>query len=254
VEFLARGDDDVAREAVRTVPLTRLHRLGVSLVGKVQRLALTLRRAGPFGAAAQDLAEPDEAEILDGLTRVRPVYSALLDEPRGTGERSFRSLADIARATAAVERAAAAQAMLAGLGVRAQDLVALGPAEAASAARVDLDTGVLARTVLVRRLLDGRVTGRGGARSSPAPDQPMAIEPLDPRDVRAFEALLDVTAEGSMKLPETLKKKAKAILDAVSPGRLAGAAAAVADRWIGGLAPLEPVLVRKTPAKRPRGR
>ena len=112
-----------------------------------------------------------------------------------------------------------------------------------------LDIGILARTALVRRLL-----ARGGRRrSSSNVDPSIPFEPLDTREVREFEALLDVTPEGQMKLPETLKKKAKAALNAVSPGRLAGAAAEVAERWIAGLAPLEPVLVRR-PAKRPRKR
>ena len=58
-----------------------------------------------------------------------------------------------------------------------------------------------------------------------------------------------------MKLPEGLaKKKAKAILEAATPTRLAGAAAEVADRWLAGLAPLEPVLVRKPRPTRPARR
>jgi hypothetical protein len=123
--------------------------------------------------------------------------------------------------------------------------------DAAGVDAAAVDAGVLARTALVSRLLDRRTTARGAARSSPNAVPPMSLVPLDPRAVREFEALLEVTAEGPMKLPDTLKKKAKAILEAVSPSRLAGAAAAVADRWVGGLAPLEPVLVRKRPSPRP---
>jgi hypothetical protein len=246
VEFLARGDAEAARTAVRSVPLVRLFRLGVSLIGKVRQLALTLRRRGPFGAAGLRLAEPSDAEVLEAVSRPRPAFPRVIDEPPSAGERPFRSLADLARATAAIEQAAAAQAMLAGLGVRPEHVAPGAPILAeAGVDDAALDAGLLARTALVARLVRGR--------SSAAAEPPMSFRLLDPREVREFEALLDVQApEGTMKLTETLKKKAKAILEAASPGRLAGAAAAVADRWIGGLAPLEPVLVRKPPPRSPR--
>jgi hypothetical protein len=51
---------------------------------------------------------------------------------------------------------------------------------------------------------------------------------------------------GPPKLPVTLAKRATAILAAAAPAALAGAAKLVAERWIAGLAPLEPVLVRAT--------
>jgi hypothetical protein len=241
VEFLARGDDERAREAVRTVPLTRLFRLGVSLSAKVRRLAHTLQRRGPYAVTGRDLTEHDEAPVLEAVMRARPMFSRTLDEPPTAGERPFRSLADLARATAVIERAAAAKAMLVGLGITAHDVAELEEAA--------VDTGMLARTVLAGRLLAGG--GADAPASSKGADQPIPFSPLDPRQVRAFEALLENTPEGRMKLPEALKKKAKAILDAASPGRLAGAAAGVAERWIAGLAPLEPVLVRKQPPVRP---
>src|SRR5258708_26954244 len=46
VEFLARGDDERALEAVPTVSLVRPFRLGGSLVGKVRKLALALKSQG----------------------------------------------------------------------------------------------------------------------------------------------------------------------------------------------------------------
>ena len=173
--------------------------------------------------------------------RARPLFSRTLDDPPAAGERPFRSLADLALATAVIERAAAAKAMLVGLGITARDVAELEE-EA-------VDAGMLARTALVQRLLAGG--GGAAAPSSKGADQPIPFSPLEPRQVRAFEALLENTPEGRMKLPDAIKKKAKAILDAASPGRLAGAAAGVAERWIAGLAPLEPVLVRKQPPARP---
>jgi hypothetical protein len=241
VEFLARGDDERAREAVRTVPLTRVFRLGVSLAAKVRRLAHTLQRRGPYAVTGRDLVEHDEAPVLEAVMRARPLFSRTLDDPPAAGERPFRSLADLALATAVIERAAAAKAMLVGLGITARDVAELEE-EA-------VDAGMLARTALVQRLLAGG--GGAAAPSSKGADQPIPFSPLEPRQVRAFEALLENTPEGRMKLPDAIKKKAKAILDAASPGRLAGAAAGVAERWIAGLAPLEPVLVRKQPPARP---
>jgi hypothetical protein len=258
VEFLARGDEDRAVEAVRTVPLMRLHRLGVSLVGKVRKLALALQRRGPFGALGPALLEENDAAVLDAVTQLRPLFPRLLDEPPRTGERPFASVADIARATAAVTEAGAAQALLFALGVRAEHLTpeALGGTLSEEAAAVD--AGVLGRTALVARLLE--------ATSSPLADRPMSpavpFRPLTPAEVAEFEALTRVQGKKAsqtgkdqppMKLTDKLKQRAKAILEAVSPAAVGEAAGRVADRWIAGLAPLEPVLVRKPPAPR-RGR
>jgi hypothetical protein len=112
----------------------------------------------------------------------------------------------------------------------------------------------------------------------------MPFRPLTPDEVREFEGLTRVQNHGEdqvpgkgrkriqsqnqsqgqdrtrdkpydkkgapMNLTDKLKRKAKAILDALSPEGLSEAAGKVADRWIAGLAPLEPVLVRKPPATR----
>ncbi len=85
VERLARDDDDRGAAALRTIPLARLFRLGVSLIGKVKRLAPTLRREGPFGARGLTLAEPDDATVLEAVTRLRPMFPRLLDEPPSRG-------------------------------------------------------------------------------------------------------------------------------------------------------------------------
>ena len=155
VEFLSRGDDAAGVAAVRGVPLTKLFRLGVSLVGKLHRLARTLVRDNPFAVLrpAVDLWEPEDAEVLAALTRLRPLFPRLLDNPPTAGERPFASLRDLATATAAMERAGAALALVVGLGVRPEHvsperLSAMGVADPAV-----VDTGLLARTVLVQRLL-----------------------------------------------------------------------------------------------------
>jgi len=241
VEFLARGDDDRALDAVRTVPLVRLFRLGVSLPAKVRTLALALKRHGPFAGSGQNLFEPEDATVIEALARLRPLYPRLLDDATKPGERPFSSMADIARVTAAVERAAAAQALLRGLGVKPQDITpdALEATTAADAAA--LDAGVLGRTALVLALLD----------SSGAGKVPMSFRPLDPKEVRAFEKRT-ASEDASMKTADKIKEKAKAILDAATPKGLVDAAREVAKRWIAGLIPLEPVVVRRPPPGRRR--
>jgi hypothetical protein len=173
------------------------------------------------------------------LTRPRPLYPRLLDQPPTAGERPFQSLADLARAAAAVERAAAAQAMLHGLGVEPRHIAPDAPLLADSGADVAaIDAGLLARTVLVGRLLKS---------DAKAP----AIAALDPRDVAAFESQLRRARSGPPTLPAALADRARALLATVAPAALASAATTVADRWIAGLAPLEPVLVRKPSAHKP---
>jgi hypothetical protein len=235
IERLAPGDDERGSAALRTIPLVRLFRAGVTMIGKVRRLALALLRDGPFGRQALALAEPEDAAVLESLTRARPLYLRILDQPPAAGERPFQSLADLARAAVAVERAAAAQAMLRGLGVEPQHLVPGAPLlEDSGADAAAVDGGLLARTILVKRLLS---IGK-------AP----ALAPLDESDVRAFESQLRRGLSSPVQLPAAVAKRARALLEAAAPSLLAGAAvAAVADRWIASLAPLEPVLVRKAP-------
>jgi hypothetical protein len=177
IEFLSHGKTDEGVLAVRTVPLVQLHRLGVSLVGKVRRLASTLTRDTPFShlRGRIDLFEADDAEVLAACGRLRPVFPRVLESPPVPGERPFGSLDDILVATAALERAAAALTWLLALGVRPEDLSedrlpGLGMTDPR-----ELDAGVVARTWLARRLLD----------------QPAApLTPLDTTQASALRARL----------------------------------------------------------------
>ncbi|HVR62103.1 MAG TPA: DUF6178 family protein [Polyangia bacterium] len=253
VEFLARGDEDRALEAVRTVALVRLHRLGVSLVGKVRQLAMALKAHGPFAAAGRDLFEPDDAAIIEAVTRLRPLFPGVLETPPKPTDRPFDSMADIARAKSAIERAAAAQALLVGLGVRADQLSEQALEGTTGADAAALDAGVLARTALVLALLEG-----GGANFRSGFKQPMSFRPLSPDEVREFEKRVSASKTGSAKdeksavKPGDVKRKAKAILDAAAPKNLGDAVAEVIRRWIDSLSPLEPVLVKAPPRRRRR--
>jgi hypothetical protein len=246
VEFLARGDDNRALEAIQTVPLVRLFRLGVSLVGKVRKLALTLKDAGPFAAAKRDLFEPDDAAVIEAVTRMRPLFPGVLDSPPRPDDRPIGSLADIARIMASLERAGAAQALLVKLGLRVEELSADALEGTTGADEAALDTGVLARTLLVLGLLEPD--------SSLTVKPPMTLRPLVPDEVSEFKKRISASkdAEATMKATEKIKRKAKAILDAASPKALGDAVGDVVRRWVDSLVPLEPVLVRPSPPRRRR--
>ena len=91
VEFLAHGDDARAIEAVRTVPVVRLFRLGVSLIGKVKQLARALERKGPFAALGPGLFEDSDATVIEAVTRPRPRFPRCSTiRPRPANDRSRR--------------------------------------------------------------------------------------------------------------------------------------------------------------------
>jgi len=241
VEFLGRGDADRETGAVRTVPLLKLHRLGVSLIGKLRRLATALLRKNPFAVLrpALDIFESEDGEILASFTKSRPAFPRVLDVPPSPGERSFATLADIATATRAVERAAAAIELLAGLGVRPQQLTPEALESMASAAGAtgtnlvidpaSIDTGVLARTVLVARLLGGQ-----GA--------PLSVLPA--ATISKFKQDFNIATQPA----EKTALMAMDILKASSPtSALDGADREVALRWVTSLFPLGPVLGQPKP-------
>jgi hypothetical protein len=228
VEFLAHGAPEREVLAVAGVPPVILHRLGFSLTAKLRRLAVTLVRKNPFAALAPavDLFEPEDAEVLASLSRPRPVFPRRLDSPPGGGDRPFGSLADLATAGRAVERAAAAVDLLVALGVRpaqlSPDALAAMSATAGLRAAVDpsiVDSGSVARTALIRRLLGH-------------PTPPWVVSA---KDIAEFKQ--SFTSDG--QLSETaITAMLVAIKDARGEKAFEGAAAEVAERWIASLSPL----------------
>jgi len=239
IEFLARGDGDRETAAVRTVPLLKLHRLGVSLVGKLRRLAAALVGKNPFAVLrpAVDIFEAEDGEILACLSRTRPAFPKILDTPPAHGERPFASLADIAVATLAVGRAAAAVEMVTGLGVRPQQLApealeSMAKASGAGEGIIDpasIDAGVLARTLLVAHLMSGQ----------PAP---LAILPKGAIEKfkQDFNSGAQLTEDAAIRATEVLRQASHSTT-------LEGAGREVAARWIAGLCPLGPVLGHPKP-------
>ena len=259
--------DPRAVEAVRTVPLVRLFRLGVSLVGKVRALARAWVRKGPFASLPElDLVEEPEAAVFEAVNRPRPVFPRLLDEPPAAGERPFSTLDDLARATRMIQRAAAAQGMLLRLGVRPEHLDADARAAATPSDPAALDAGLLARTALVPRLLlwsraqAGAAAAAGPERSaatneappSPPPRPEPPFHALSDVEVQAFRTLAGAapspTASGApaadLAEPREIPawaSHAATILRGVAPEGLRAAADEVAARWVASLWPLESV-------------
>ena len=240
MERLAQGDDERGAAALRTIPLARLFRLGVSLSGKVKRLALTLRREGPFGAQGFNLAETDDATVLEAVTRLRPMFPRLLDNPSAAGERPFRR----SRRSRARRRRGRAGRRRAGAGA--------GPRGGRRGCRAGgrrpgrdrrrrggLDLGMLARTALVARLRrGGRDQARGASQSAFGRSRP-------PRSRPSRRCRRHRRSKGKVpKLSSALGEERAGESAAAAPPPLPTAAARrLPTRWLATLAPLEPVLV-----------
>ena len=228
VEFLARGSLEDGVRAVRTVPLVRLFQLGVSLVGRIRRLATTLRKQNPYSHLRPqlDVFEREDAELLAACTRLRPLYPRWLDVPPAAGERAFASLADLRKVSAALETAAAAVTFLHGLGLRAEHLA--GPTAAGLGDPAAIDAGSLARTMLARTLLQQPAEG---------------VVPLD----AGLAAQLKHHLKNAQQNPAEYQRATETLQQALAarwPSQpLSAGALAVTNRWVTGLLRGEPVLV-----------
>jgi hypothetical protein len=139
LEHLARGDVEAAADALRTVSLTRIHRLGYTLTLRLARLA---RALAPRALGA---GEPT-ASVMEALLAPRPFFTRALDEPPGAGVRPFDSLEDLRRVAQHLTALALRVAIAESLGV---DLVAAAMADS----QPGLDDHV--RTALARAMAGG---------------------------------------------------------------------------------------------------
>jgi hypothetical protein len=142
LEHLCAGRVERAPAALAAVSLTRLHRLGHSLILRLGRMA---RLLAPRSLTA---GEPSQS-VLEGLLRARPLFPTALDDPPGADLRSFRQMADLRRVAAHLTDLAARIALADALGV---DLLAMAQAPEP---RPELDDHV--RTALARRLAGGEL-------------------------------------------------------------------------------------------------
>lgn len=100
LEYLARGDAARAGQALGSVALERIFRVGVSLTLRLGTLADTLVEKGGVDPIA---LETPWDEVMRALRRRRPEYPCALDDPPTARTRHFATLADVARAAAALE-------------------------------------------------------------------------------------------------------------------------------------------------------
>jgi len=225
------ADEDArAGQLVRRVALEHLFRVGVGLLDRLQRAARALLAHGLVlvPPLTVSLAEPPHDALLAGLALRRPLYPTALDKFSGaappnphsrTGPadrpgianfRPFSSLADVARATAALDELAQIGAFVfAALGVdrealaravrEAGPLLRPGRAEApplpGAPPPPQVRFGTLVRTLAARALVDDVARLRGfTARERRALAQRLGDGPLSPEARahvdRAFAALL----------------------------------------------------------------
>jgi hypothetical protein len=103
LEYLGRGDLVRAGQVLRTVALERIFRVGVSLTLQLKTLADTLVEKG--GVRPVELESPHE-EVMLALRQRRPLFPRVLEDAAindTSDTRPFRTLADIARAAAALD-------------------------------------------------------------------------------------------------------------------------------------------------------
>ena len=144
LETIARGDLDRAQEALRTVALIRMFRVGYTVGRQLAKLATALAsRSVTAGSPAKDLVA--------GLCSPRPLLSRAVDEPAQPGMRPIESQADVRRAGEILAALTIRIALVEGLGV---DVVAMGQMPEP---RPELDDHI--RTALARAVCGGELRG-----------------------------------------------------------------------------------------------
>jgi len=144
LEVIARGDLGRARQALATVALGRLFRVGYTVTQKLAKLAAALApRSITAGAPAK--------ELVAALCSPRPLFSRAADEPPTAGMRPFESQSDLRRAGEILTALTIRIALVEGLGV---NVLAMGQAPEP---RPELDDHI--RTALARSVTGGELRG-----------------------------------------------------------------------------------------------
>jgi hypothetical protein len=205
------SDDARAGRLLRRVALEHIFRVGVGLLDRLQRAARALLTHGLVlvPPLTVSLAEPPHDALLAGLALRRPLYPIALDKnpPPDKGApplRPFSSLADVARATAALDELAQMGAFV---------FVALG-----------IDREALARAVREA----GPLLRPGRAETPPLPGAPPPPQVRFGTLVRtlACRALVDDAA----RLRGFTARERRALAERLGPGPLSPEARAHVDR------------------------
>lgn len=141
LEYVSDGSVEKAADALRTISLSRLHRVGYTLCLRMARFA---RMIAPRAMNAGETT----LYVLEAVLAKRPFYPVILDDASSTEMRAIESLADLRTIANYLSELALRVAIADALGVE------IASAEAAtSPGAAKLDDYV--RTALVRRLLGG---------------------------------------------------------------------------------------------------
>jgi hypothetical protein len=144
LETVARGELARAPEALRTIALVRLFRVGYTVGRQLAKLATALASRSPTaGSPAR--------ELVAGLCSPRPLLARAVDEPPQAGMRPLESQADVRRASEILAALTIRIALVEGLGV---DVVAMGQLPEP---RPELDDHI--RTALARAVAGGALRG-----------------------------------------------------------------------------------------------
>jgi hypothetical protein len=144
LETVARGDLTRARDALHTVGLARLFRVGYAVTQRLAKLASALApRSLTAGSPTRDLVA--------GLCSPRPLFARAADDPPQPGLRPFESQTDLRRAGELLTGLTIRIALVEGLGV---DVIAMGQAPEP---RPELDDHL--RTAVARAIAGGDFHG-----------------------------------------------------------------------------------------------
>ncbi len=144
LETVARGDLARAEQALRSIALGRLFRVGYTLGHKLAKLAQALApRSLTAGTPAR--------ELVAALCSPRPLFAKIADQPPSAGVRPFESNADLRRAGEILSALTIRIALVEGLGV---DVAAMGRLPEP---RPELDDHI--RTALARAVIAGELRG-----------------------------------------------------------------------------------------------
>lgn len=124
LETVARGDVERGAEAITRIALTRLHRVGVTVLAKLAQLVVAL------GERAER-TDPPMSHVVAAIGSRRPMYPLVLDSPPAQGVRLFAELADVTRASDALHLLAMQSKLV--YEKLGQDPAALGPHATVSA-------------------------------------------------------------------------------------------------------------------------
>src|SRR5215813_7829760 len=110
LETVARGDVPRATQALGSIALQRLFRVGYTVTQKLARLAVALApRSITAGAPVK--------ELVSALCSPRPLFARAADDPAAPGVRPFESVADLRRAGELLTGLTVRIALAEGLGV-----------------------------------------------------------------------------------------------------------------------------------------